>query len=70
MSALPAEITELSPAPVAVRPGPAPAGSQLRAERRAEQAMVRRSRRRWAGLGIGVLMASFGATIGILDVLH
>ena len=68
MSALPAETHELSPPPVAVRPGAA--GSQLRAERRAEQAMARRSRRRWAGLGIGVLMASFGATIGILDVLH
>jgi hypothetical protein len=68
MSALPAEVTELSPAPVAVRPGAA--GSQLRAERRAEQALVRRSRRRWAGLSLGILLASFGATIGILDVLH
>jgi hypothetical protein len=68
MSALPAEITELSPAPVTVRPGGA--GAQLRADRRAEQAMVRRSRRRWAGLGIGVIVASFGTTIGILDVLH
>ena len=68
MSVLPAEMPELSPAPVAVRPGVA--GSQLRAERRAEQAMGRRSRRRWAGLGIGLLVASFGATIGILDVLH
>ena len=68
MSAQPAEITELSPAPVAVRPGAD--GSQLRAERRAEQALVRRTRRSWAALGIGLLLASFGATIGILDVLH
>jgi hypothetical protein len=68
MSALSARITELSPAPAAVRPGAA--GSQLRAERRAEQAMVRRTRRRWSALGIGLLAASFGTTIGILDVLH
>jgi hypothetical protein len=68
MSALPAEATELSPPPVTVRPGAA--GSQLRAERRAEQAVARRSRRRWAGLGIGIILASFGATIGVLDVLH
>jgi hypothetical protein len=68
MSALPAEITELSPAPAPVRPGAA--GSQLRAERRAEQAMARRSRRRWAGLAIGILVASFGATVGVLDGLH
>ena len=68
MSALPAEITELSPAPVTVRPGAASA--QMRAERRAEQAVGRRSRRRWAGLGIGIIVASFGTTIGILDVLH
>jgi hypothetical protein len=68
MSALPAEMPELSPAPVAVRPGAA--GSQLRAERRAEQAIARRIRRRWASLGIGLLLASFGATVGILDVLH
>jgi hypothetical protein len=67
MSSLPAEIPELSPAPVTVRPG---AGAQLRADRRAEQAMARRSRRRWAGLGLGLIVASFGTTIGILDVLH
>jgi hypothetical protein len=68
MSALPAEITELSPAPVTVRPGAA--GAQLRADRRAEQMEARRNRRRWAGLGIGIIVASFGTTIGVLDVLH
>jgi hypothetical protein len=68
MSALPAEITEFPPAPTPVRPGAA--GSQLRAERRAEQAMARRSRRRWVGLAIGILAAFFGATVGVLDVLH
>jgi hypothetical protein len=68
MSALPAEITELSPGPVAVRP--AAAGSQLRAERRAEQARARRARLRWSVFSVAVLGCSFGLTVGVLDVLH
>jgi hypothetical protein len=68
MSALPARNTELSPAPPAVRP-PA-AGSQGRAERRAEQVTARRSRRRWSALCLAILGCAFGLTVGILDVLH
>ena len=68
MSALPAEITELSPGPVAVRP--AAAGSQLRAARRAEQAMARRTRLRWSAFSVAVLGCSFALTVGVLDVLH
>jgi hypothetical protein len=68
MSALPAEISTLSPGPVSVRPSSA--GSQLRAERRAEQTKERRVRRRWSIFGLAVLSCSFGLTIGVLDVLH
>jgi hypothetical protein len=69
MSALPSEITELlSPGPVPVRL-PA-AGTQLRADRRAEQAAARRDRRRWSVLGSAVLACSFGLTVAVLDVLH
>jgi hypothetical protein len=68
MSALPAETTELSPRPYAVRPSVA--GRQLRAERRAEQALVRRERFRWAIVGIAVLVLAFALTVGVLEVLH
>jgi hypothetical protein len=68
MSALPAQITELTPGPLPVRP--ATTGSQLRAERRAEQAIERRTRRRWAAFGVAILGCSFGLTVGVLDVLH
>ncbi len=68
MSALPAETTELSPARVEVRP--AVAGPQQRAERRPEEAMARRARRRWAIFSLAVLGLSFALTVGILDVLH
>jgi hypothetical protein len=68
MSALPAETTDLSPRPVAVRPSVA--GSQLRAERRAEQAKARRDRFRWAVVGVTILILSFALTVGVLDVLH
>jgi hypothetical protein len=68
MSALPAEITEASPARVG--PRPAPPGSKLRAERRAEQAAARRTRRRWAAFCITIFLCSFGLAVGILDVLH
>jgi hypothetical protein len=68
MSALPAEITEASPVPVA--PRLAPPSSTLRAERRAEQAAARRTRRRWAAFCISIFLCSFGLTVGILDVLH
>ena len=68
MSALPAETTELSPRPVAVRPAaPAcscgPNGGPSRRWRA-------RSRRRWAVVGVAILGCSFGLTVGVLDVLH
>jgi hypothetical protein len=68
MSALPAEITELSPGPRPVRPSVAVA--QLRADRRAALAEVRRVRRRWAILSVAVMGCSFGLTVGVLGVLH
>ncbi len=59
--------TEMSDAPrVAASPGTL----QRRADRRAEQKLARRSRRRWAVFGCSVLVASFGLTVVILDVLH
>jgi hypothetical protein len=67
MSALPAETTELSPRPYAVRP---PARSQLRTERRAELALARRERLRWSVVGVAILGGSFALTVGVLDVLH
>jgi hypothetical protein len=68
MSAQPAEVTELHQAPLPVRP--VPAGQQLRAERRATKARERRARRRWAVVSVAILVGSFGATVGILDVLR
>jgi len=68
MSALPAETTELSPRPFAVRPSVA--GMRLRAERRAEQAVARRTRLRWAIVSVTILILSFALTVGVLDVLH
>jgi hypothetical protein len=68
MSALPAETTELSPRPHAVRPSVA--GIQLRAERRVEQARARQERFRWAVVGVAILVCSFALVVGVLDVLH
>ena len=68
MSALPAETTELSPVPLAARP--APAGAKLRAERRAEQAMARRSRRMWGTLSLVFVALVFFLTVGILEALR
>ena len=68
MSALPAETSDLSPRPLAVRPSAV--GSQLRAERRAEQAKARRDRFRWSVVGVAILILSFALTVGVLDVLH
>jgi hypothetical protein len=67
MSALPAETTELSPRPYAVRPS---ADLRLRVERRAEQAQARRERLRWSIVGVAILICSFALTVGVLDVLH
>ncbi len=69
MSALQAQIAEISPDPVAVRPAPGPE-ARLRAERRAEQAEARRIRQRWAVVGAAVLVCLFALTVGVLDVLH
>ena len=67
MSAMPAGWTELSESP---RTGPLPASVQRRAERRAEQKVARRSRRRWAIASGSVLVAAFGFTVGVLELLH
>jgi hypothetical protein len=63
MSALPAETTDLSPRPLAVRPS---AGVQLRAE----QALARRERLRWSVISVAILGCAFALTAGVLDVLH
>ena len=68
MSALPAETTDLSPRPLAVRPSVK--ASQLRAERRAEPALARRERLRWSVISVAILGCSFALTAGVLDVLH
>lgn len=54
--------------PLAARPSePAPLGRcELRAERRA----ARRQRRRYALLGIGVLVGALAATVTVLDVIR
>ena len=67
MSAMPARVTELPDGPVV---SAAPERVQRRTDRRAEQRLARRDRRRWAFIGGAVLVASFGLTVGILDVLH
>ena len=67
MSAMPAGWTELSESP---RTGARPARVQRRADRRAEQMVARRSRRRWAIAAGSVLVAAFGFTVGVLELLH
>jgi hypothetical protein len=67
MSAMPAEWTELSESP---RVGMPPTRVQRRTDRRAEQKVARRSRRRWAIAGGSVLVVAFGFTVGILELLH
>jgi len=52
------------------RAGASPEIVQRRAERRAEQKLARRSPQRWAVFACSILVASFGLTVGILDVLH
>ena len=64
---MPAGWTGVSDVP---RTGASPGSVQRRAERRAEQQVARRSRERWAVFVCSVLVASFGLTVGILDVLH
>jgi hypothetical protein len=67
MSAMPAGWTELSDSP---RVGALPIQVQPRADRRAGQKAARRSRQRWAVAGGSILVASFGLTVGILELLH
>ncbi len=67
MSAMPARVAELPDGPLV---GTSPAQVQRRADRRAEQKLARRDRRRWAVIGGAILAASFGLTVGILDVFH
>jgi hypothetical protein len=67
MSAMPAGWTELSDSP---RVGAFPTQVQRRSDRRAEQKVARRSGRRWAVAGGSILVAMFGLTVGILELLH
>jgi hypothetical protein len=67
MSAMPAGWTELSESP---RVNVAPGRVQRRADRRAELMVARRSRRRWAFVACAILAASFGFTVGMLELLH
>jgi hypothetical protein len=67
MSAMPAGWTELSESP---RVAALPTQVQRRADRRAEQKVARRSRQRWAIAAGAILVASFGCTVGILELLH
>ena len=62
MSAMPAGWTELSESPRV--------GALRRVDRRAEQKLARRSRRHWAIAGCSILVASFGLTVAILELLH
>ncbi len=67
MSAMPARVTELPGGPTV---DPAPGPMQRRIDRRAEQKLARRDRRRWSVIAGVILVGSFGMTVGILDVLH
>jgi hypothetical protein len=67
MSAMPAEVTQLSEGSRLAAP---PASAQRRAERRAALKLARRSRQRWAVLSCTILACAFALTVGILDVLH
>ena len=67
MSAMPAGWTELSESP---RVNVAPGRVQRRADRRAELIVARRSRRRWAVAAGSILVAAFGFTVGMLELLH
>ena len=64
---MPAGWTGVSDVP---RAGASAGNVQRRTDRRAEQKLARRSRQRWAVFGGSILVASFGLTVGILDVLH
>jgi len=67
MSAMPAGWTELSDSP---RVGASPVRAQRRADRRAELKQARRSQQRWSIAACSILVAAFGLTAGLLDVLH
>jgi hypothetical protein len=62
MSAMRAGWTELSEGPRV--------GVLRRADRRAEQKLARRSRQHWAIVGCSILVASFGLTVAVLELLH
>jgi hypothetical protein len=62
MSAMPAGWTELSEGPRV--------GALRRVDRRAEQKLARRSRQHWAIVGCSILVASFGLTVAVLELLH
>jgi hypothetical protein len=67
MSAMPAEVTELTEGPPRVA---APSRQAHRAERRAALKVARRSRRRWTILSCCIRGGTFAATVGVLGVLH
>jgi hypothetical protein len=64
---MPAGWTELSDSPHVAA---SPIGAQRRADRRAELKVARRSQQRWTIAACSILVAAFGLTVGILDVLH
>ncbi len=67
MSAMPAGWTELSDSP---RVSESPTRALRRADRRAELKAAKRAQHRWAIASCSILVAAFGFTVGILDVLH
>jgi hypothetical protein len=64
---MPAGWTELSDSPHVAA---SPIRAQRRADRRAELKVARRSQQRWTIAACSILVAAFGLTVGILDVLH
>jgi hypothetical protein len=67
MSAMPAEVTQLSEGS---RPPATPVRAQRRVDRRAALKLERRDRQRWAIFSCSILGCAFVLTVGILDVIH
>jgi hypothetical protein len=67
MSAMPAEVTQLSEGS---RPPAVPALAQRRVDLRLARKLARRNQQRWAVLSCSIIGCAFALTVGILDVLH
>jgi hypothetical protein len=67
MSAMSVEVTELHPAPVAVRSRLV--GLQRRGAHRVVVTTAHRTRLRWSVFSLVLLGCAFALTVGILDVL-